>query len=137
MAFEVIEHTADAGIIATAPALPEAFAEAARGMYSLMVDLDAVKPLQRHDFEVKADDDEKLLLAWLLELLFKTETEGIVFSKFSVELEPGLLRGSAWGEPLEEERHQPAAVVKGVTRHMLGIERRADGSFKVTVLFDL
>jgi tRNA nucleotidyltransferase (CCA-adding enzyme) len=137
MAFEVIEHTADAGIRATAPSLPEAFAEAARGMYSLMVDLNAVKPLEQHDVEVRASDDEKLLLSWLLDLLFKTETEGLVFSKFVVALEPGRLRGAAWGEPLDEGRHQPAAVVKGVTRHMLGIERRVDGSFQVTVIFDL
>lgn len=137
MAFEVIEHTADAGIVARGATMGEAFAEAARGMYSLMVDLESVKPAQRREFEVREVDAEKLLLSWLLELLFVTETEDLVFSKFEAAVESGHLRGTAWGEPLAEERHETRALVKGVTRHMMAIERLTDGSYQVHVLFDL
>ena len=37
--FEIIEHTAEIGIAARGGALEEAFANAARGMFSLMIDL--------------------------------------------------------------------------------------------------
>ena len=137
MAFEVIEHTADAGIVATGATLGEAFAEAARGMYSLMVDLEVVRPEQRRDFDFREPDDEKLLLSWLLELLFLTETEGLVFSKFEAVAGSGRLHASAWGEALDEERHQAGTLVKGVTRHMMAIERAGDGQYEVRVIFDL
>jgi SHS2 domain-containing protein len=73
----------------------------------------------------------------LLDLIFLTDTEGLVFSKFDLEIDAGKLHAVAWGEPLDEQRHHPGAVVKGVTRHMMSIERLEDGSFKVQILFDL
>jgi SHS2 domain-containing protein len=137
MAFEVIEHTADAGIVAKGATRGEAFAEAARGMYSLMVDLEAVRPEHRREFDLREGNDEKLLVSWLLELLFLTETEGLVFSKFEVAAESGRLRAKAWGEALDEERHHPGALVKGVTRHMMAVQRNDAGQYEVRVIFDL
>jgi SHS2 domain-containing protein len=137
MAFEVIEHTADAGIIARGATLGEAFAEAARGMYSLMVDLESVLPAQRVQFDLREADNERLLLKWLLDLLFTTETQGLVFSRFAASVEPGHLEGEAWGEQFDEQRHEARALVKGVTRHMLSIEQLGEKSFEIRVIFDL
>jgi SHS2 domain-containing protein len=134
--FEVFEHTADAGVVAEGRTLPEVFVEAAKGMYSLMVSLPTVRRNVRREVEAEGSDLEHLLTNWLLELLMITETEGLVFSAFEVRLADGKLHGVAEGEPLDEARHDPQAVVKGVTRHLLSVEP-VDGGYRARVIFDL
>lgn len=134
--FEIIEHTADAGILAHGRTLPEVFVEAAKGMYSLMVDLSAVHCAVRRDVNAEGNDLEHLLTNWLLELLMLTEMEGLVFNQFQVCIADGKLHGVAEGEPLDEARHDPQAVVKGVTRHLLSVEP-VDGGYRARVIFDL
>ncbi len=136
--FEAFEHTADAGIVAWGQTLEDAFDQAARGMYSLMVDLDRVEPGERRQITLRAPDRERLLADWLQELLFLTETEGLVFARFDVRLDPSgcALEATAAGEPLDASRHEPAYDIKAVTRHQLKVEREADG-WRVRVLFDI
>jgi len=80
--FEILEHTADAGIVAHGRTMAEAFAHAAEGMYALMVDLDGIREIETREVTVQAPDLHNLLTGWLLELLFLTETEGLVFRRF-------------------------------------------------------
>ncbi len=134
--FDVIEHTADTGIIAYGSTIEETFANAARGMFSVMVDLDAVRPVESRDIAVQAPDRELLLAEWLSELLFLFETEYMVFSRFDVKFSSEReLRASAWGERIDPERHQIGAGIKAVTHHMLRVERQ-DG-YRATVIFDV
>jgi SHS2 domain-containing protein len=137
MPYEVIEHTADAGIAVTAASLPELLAEAARGMYSLIVDVDEVRPTERREIDVAGATDERRLLAWLLELLFLTETEGLVFSRFDVRVQGEAVHGSAWGEPLDETRHRPSGLIKGVTRHKLEVGQTESGRYQARIIFDM
>jgi len=44
--FEILEHTADAGVVARGRTLAEAFVHAAEGMFSIMVDLDGVREVE-------------------------------------------------------------------------------------------
>jgi SHS2 domain-containing protein len=37
------------------------------------------------------------------------------------------LSGSAWGEPLDRERHQLEHEVKAITYHALRVDKTADG----------
>jgi SHS2 domain-containing protein len=136
--YEPLEHTAEAGVIARGATLAEAFANAAEGMYALILDLDGVVEVEERAIAIEASSHEQLLVDWLLELLFLTETEGLVFRRFAVdELSETRLRGRAWGEPFDTERHLSNNVmVKAVTRHMLEIEPEGDG-WRVQVLFDI
>jgi SHS2 domain-containing protein len=135
--YTVLEHTADAGIEARGRDLGELMANAALGMYSLVVDLAAVRPERRRRIEVAAEGPEQLLVAWLSELLFITETEDLVFSRFDVrECSPGRLRADAWGESFDPERHPVGGQVKGVTRHQLRVERDAEG-WRARVILDM
>jgi len=134
--FEILEHTADAGIVARGATLAEAFAHAAEGMYALMVDLEGVRESESRDVSVEAKDVTNLLTNWLLELLFLTETEGLLFRRFDVEIAGTTLTGRAHGEHLDLSRHLLGGVVKGVTRHLLEITQE-DGAHRVTVLFDM
>jgi SHS2 domain-containing protein len=134
--FEIFEHTADAGIIAHGSTLAETFAHAAEGMYALMVGLDGVREAATREIAASGEDLERLLTNWLLELLFVTETEGLVFRRFDVEVEGTSLRAVAYGEPVDPERHELGGVVKGVTRHMMEVVPE-DGGYRARILFDL
>ena len=68
--FEILEHTADAGVIAYGTDLGQAFANAAQGLFSLITDLDDVDEVLRRDIDLAAADREGLLVAWLNELIY-------------------------------------------------------------------
>ncbi len=134
--FETIEHTAEIGIRAHGASLEEAFANAARGMFSLMIDLDQIKEVEVRDIAVRAADQELLLAEWLSELLFLFDVEHVLFCRFQVEFPaPGELRGQAWGERVDPDRHRIGLGIKAVTHHMLQIERE-DG-YRASVIFDV
>ena len=135
--YRILDHTADVGLEAEGATLAEAFANAATGMYSIMVHLDRVSERVQRPVEVETEDVEGLLTAWLLELLFITEVEGLVFRRFDVlEASPTRLVAVAHGEPLDPERHPKGAVVKAVTRHGLEVGPIEDG-YRVRVILDI
>ena len=136
--YEPLEHTSEAGIIAHGDTLARAFANAAEGMYALMLELDGVAEREERAVTIEADGYEQLLIDWLLELLFLTETEDLVFRRFTVdELTSTRLRGRAWGERFDDARHRSHNVmVKAVTRHLLDVAQE-NGGWRVQVLFDI
>lgn len=136
--YEPLEHTAEAGVIARGSTLAEAFAAAAEGMYALILELEDVEERESREVVLARESTEGLLVDWLLELVFLTETEGLVFRRFEVqELSGTHLRGRAWGERFDPERHRSHNVmVKAVTRHLLEIGRE-NGCYRVQVLFDI
>jgi SHS2 domain-containing protein len=106
-------------------------------MYALVLELEGVEERETREIALESASLEGLLVDWLQELVFLTETEGLVFRRFEVELSGTKLRARAWGEPFDEQRHVTHNVmVKAVTRHMLEIERE-DGGYRVQVLFDI
>ncbi len=121
MIYETFEHQADIGIRGFGMTLEEAFGNAAQALYSVMVRLDAVKPLEERTVTVSAPDHEMLLVEWLNALLSLSDIDRMVFSKFEVKIEGAALKGSAWGEKLDPGRHEPNVEVKGATYHLLQI----------------
>ena len=132
-----MEHTADVGIEAWGESAAEAFAAAAEAMYSLIARRRRVRERVEMEVAVRGRDLEGLLVNWLLELLYLTEVEGLVFRRFEVhELSTTGLRASAFGEPLDPERHPTGMVVKGVTRHRLEVGPSRRG-FRVRAILDI
>jgi SHS2 domain-containing protein len=135
--YRILDHTADVGLEAEGVTLAEAFANAATAMYSIMVHLDRVSERVQRPVRVEARNAEGLLTAWLLELLFITEVEGLVFRRFDVrEASPRHLAAVAHGEPLDPQRHPKGAVVKAVTRHGLEVGP-VEGGYRVRVILDI
>lgn len=134
--FEFIEHTADVGIMAYGADVREAFVNAARGMFSLMVELESVREVEHRDIEVTAPDEESLLAAWLNELICLFDTENMLFSRFDItEFGDTHLRAKAYGEPVDSSRHRLKVGIKAATYHMLEVDQ-SDGG-RVRVLFDI
>jgi len=138
MAYEILEHTADAGVRGSGPTLEEAFAEAARGMFSLMADLQAVRSQQAVQVAVEQESLESLLVSWLAELLARRDIEGLVFADFQVHIEGAegrwTLAAHAWGEPMDAGRHQLQVEVKAVTYYGVRVEKVGDTFFAQCVL---
>ena len=135
--FEILEHTADAGVVARGRTLAEAFAHAAQGMFSIMVDLDGVREVEERSIAVAGRDWPSLLVAWLSELLYYSDVDGLLFKRFEVEdLRPYALRAVAYGEQVDRQRHELGTGVKAITRHMLEVEEGPEGC-RVQVLLDI
>ncbi len=126
--YETFEHTADLGLRASAPDLPTLFAEAARGLFSILVaNLDAVRPVQTERFALQAERLDDLFFDWLSELLYRFETRRMLFSEFKVEIAAGDLRAEARGEPADEARHRLEHEIKAITYHGLKCESGPQG----------
>ena len=135
--FDVLEHTADAGIIAYGADLPELFANAAFGLFSLMVDTGGVRETEVRDIEVQGRDLETVLVRWLTELLYYLDAEEMLFCRFQItHMDETSLSARAYGERIDRERHDLRFGVKAVTRHMLEIAQEK-GGYRATVLFDI
>lgn len=132
-AIEEIEHTADWAIRVRGRDLRELFVNAARGMFGLMADLEAVAPSVERQVELEGFDTETLLVSWLSELLWFNEESDAVFVRFEItSLTPTYLQATVWGGPVSG--HQ--GHIKAVTFHNLEIVETKDG-YEVTLVFDV
>ena len=68
--FQLIEHTADTGLIAYGNNLAEAFANAAYGLFSIITELNKVRGMKSQPVAVSAEDVESLLFEWLNTLIY-------------------------------------------------------------------
>ena len=126
--YETFEHTADLGLRIRAADVNTLFAEAAKALFAVIVDdFNTVVALQKIDVELPGTDQEYLLFDWLKELLYRFDAEHLLFSRFEVCLSDTGLTGTAWGEPLDRNRHALAHEVKAITYHGLRVEKTADG----------
>lgn len=140
--FEEIEHTADWAIRVRGATLSDLFANAARAMYSLVVDLEALPVTEQRALEIEGVSVEGMLVKWLNELLYITEMEHLAFSRFHIEAldgpgDPpagpiGRLLARVEGGPARELRK----YIKAATYHGLSVRRDADG-YVAEIVFDV
>ena len=83
--FRELAHTADRALSVWGEGLPDLFVGAARGMCSLMGDLEDLTPDVWRVIQVEADDLEALLVEWLNELLFLVEQDGLLLVEFRIQ----------------------------------------------------
>jgi len=134
--FDIVDHTADVGIIAYGTDMSQAFVNAARALFSLITELDDVEEILYRDMELTASDEESLLVEWLNELIYLFDAEGIIFKRFDInELDSTHLRARSYGEKVNSSKHQLKTGVKAATYHMLKVDK--DNGCKVQVLFDI
>ncbi len=134
--FGIIDHTADVGIVAYGADANQAFANAARALFSLITELGDVEEFLYRDIELTAPDIESLLVEWLNELIYLFDTENIVFKRFDVtRLNNTQLKARSYGEKVDSSKHRLKTGVKAATYHMLKVDK-SDG-WQVQVLFDI
>ena len=85
--YEIFEHTADVGIRIRADDVDELFADAARGLFSLLVtNPDFVQATEETTFRLRADNVEDLLHDWLSELVYAFYVRRLVLEDFHVQV---------------------------------------------------
>lgn len=130
--FREREHTADWELQVWAPELAALFEQAARGMYALTGTRPQDGPRQERELEVQAEDLEGLLVAFLSELLYLGEIEGLCFEVFEISLGDGILRARLQGAPIASQVKE----IKAVTYHNL-VVRETERGFEANLVFDV
>jgi len=137
MGYELVDHTADLGIRVWANDIKGLFEEAARVLFDIITDLSKVEAHLQRQIAVRGSSLEELMVAWLNELLYLHEVEGLLFCDFSVaEIDEGTVTGVAGGEEFDEGRHSIKTGVKAVTYHQLEIKEQ-EGRWQAQVIFDI
>ena len=113
--WEHFPHEADMGVRGIAPTKNQAFEEAALAMTAVVTDLVTVNAREAVEVHCEAPDDELLLVDWLNTLVFEMATRKWLFGRFEVKIDHHRLSATAWGEPIDRARHQPAVEIKGAT----------------------
>jgi len=133
--FQLIEHTADTGLIAYGNNLAEAFANAAYGLFSIIAELKKVREVESLTVAVSAEDAEGLLFDWMNHLIYIFDVEYLLLKRFDIsEFTENNLKATCWGERYDSSRHQLNLGVKSATYHMLKVDGEKN---TVQVIFDV
>ncbi|MFW5721873.1 MAG: archease [Desulfohalobiaceae bacterium] len=125
--YETFEHGADIGVRGWGKTMPEAFANGARAMFSIIAeDLDAVQPLEPVPVTASSYDMEGLFVSWLNALLAAADLKRMLFCTFKVNISGLQVRGTAWGQRLGKGRDR-GVEVKGATFTELRVQREGGG----------
>ncbi len=135
--FEVLNHTADIGLIVYGKNLKSLFENAGKAFFHLITDLKKVRLRTEKRIEIRKESLECLMVDWLTELLYLHEVENLLFKEFKVESvgEEGL-RARVKGEAFQEGVHVIKTGVKAVTYHQIEVRKRKEG-WRTQIIFDL
>jgi len=139
--YEVVGTTADVAIKALGRTHNDLFTNAAFGLADLMCDTRTVHGTEMREVVSTAPTEDRLLVAFLTELLVLREAEGLVISSVEARVStPDIvnpqwrLLAIVWGERFDPSHHEVLHDVKAVTYHTL--EVRPDMGY-ARVLFDI
>lgn len=135
MSFEEIEHTADLLFRCRGKTIDELFSETASAMFSVMFEFRKDKGIKK-EIELESDSYENLLVDFLSELIFLSETESLVFSSAKVKITDNSLRALISGEKYNNKIHSEGAEIKGISRSGAKIVNK-DGIYQVDIIFDV
>ena len=136
-AFEVIDHTADVGIIAYGTDMKQIFSNAAFGLFSLITAPESIGEELQRKLEVVAEHRDSLLVEWLNELIYLFDAEHLLFNRFDIDsLTGNKLKATCYGEKFDPLRHKLKLGVKAATYHMLRLDKHSN-AYRAHVLFDI
>jgi len=139
--YEIIDHTADIGIDINGRIIQDIFIHSAEGMFAIMTGNSSI--IAREDFSGKiklnAEDLEDLLVAWLNELLYISETKWVVLTGFNIKkLSNHHIEADIEGTKIHRTNLKIEKEIKAVTYHQLAIEKDSEtGLWRARVIFDI
>ena len=135
--WEHFEHGADIGIRGIAPTLAKAFEQTAVAMTAVITNPDQVSASKAVSIRCKAPDHELLLLDWINELVYEMAVRGLLFKRYQVAINDGILSATAFGEAVDRQKHQPAVEIKGATFTELRVYQQPDGTWVAQCIVDV
>ena len=135
--WEHFPHDADIGLRGLGPTREAAFEQAALALTAAVTDPARVAPRRKIEITCAAPNDELLLVEWLNALVYEMATRRMLFSRFSVQTENGVLHATVEGEDVDVARHEPATEVKGATYTALKVGKGAQGLWVAECVVDV
>ena len=135
--WEHFSHDADIGLVGIGPTKAEAFRQAALALTAVVTGPALVRSVTAVSVVCRAGSDEILLVDWLNALVYEMAVRSILFGEFNVEIADGELRATAWGELVDQGRHEPAVEVKGATLTALRVAPVAGGGWRAQCVVDV
>jgi len=136
MVFEELEHTADIRMRISAPDLSSLFSESgfalARTLYG---EYPQETPSVSFSLEADGKDPEELIVNFLSELLFLTETEYLVPQKFTLTIGSSV-SGTVEGVLFDRKKHAGGTGVKGISYSGLTLTKTETG-YELIIIFDI
>lgn len=141
MGYKYLDHEADVGILAWGTNLEDAFVDGAKALFEIMVKTENVEPRDKIGIQCSAFDIAGLFVEWLNELLTQKDIQDKFFSKFEVEEikkkgDSYLLKGYAYGEDINLDKHEVKTEVKGATYSGLKHETK-EGKHYIQCVVDI
>jgi SHS2 domain-containing protein len=130
--YREISHTADWELEVWAPDLVSLLEHAARGMYHLTDLKITLHPRLTRKLEIPIGEPETLLIDFLTELIYLTESERIAFDRFDLAINGALLTAQLSGSRIASL----AKEIKAATYHNLEIRETRDG-LVANIVFDV
>ena len=135
--YEMIDHTADIGIKVFGKDISEVFSNAGYAMFDILTEPKNVQKKESFDIQISANNIEELLVKWLDELLYRYETERVVFSEFVInKISDTAVNSTVYGEKIDRNRHEIKTEIKNVTYHQLQV-RKINSGWEAQVIFDV
>jgi len=134
--YDSLEHTGDVYIKVKGSNILELFENSGIALFDTMTDVKRVKGVLDKVVEVDGFDLENLLYRWLESLLILYYSEGLVCGKIVVNdlhvarVNDDLLyriKGRAWCEKFDPEKHEPRVEVKSPTYSLMRILKDESG----------
>ena len=137
LTYQVIDHTADLGIIVKGPDVKSLFIRAAQAMTDLMVKGDISEKTAIRDGLVEGEDFPDLMVRWLGEILYLFEGENFIVHSIEIKsISPIQLKSILSLTGFEPEYHEVLREIKAVTYHQISVDKANDG-WEARVIFDI
>jgi SHS2 domain-containing protein len=135
--FEILDHTADIGLVIYGENLKALFGNAGEAFFRLITDLRKVRRRVERRINIGGESLDRLMVDWLSELLYLHDVENLLFKGFKVEsVGKDGLKAIVKGEPFREGVHVIKTEVKAVTYHRIEV-RQEKGGWRAQVILDL
>jgi len=124
MSYKLLDHATDAVIEITASDLKEAFVVAGQSVVDITLDSEKVEEKEQRTFKVTGKDLRYLLFNWLEEVNYQLITEGFAIHRFELDISKNSeykLNATAYGEPLDLQKHHFRVEIKAPTFHEMEI----------------
>jgi len=128
MKFKYLEDVAIADIAfeAYGKNLNELFENCGLAVSECMVNIKTIKPKIKKEIKLESDKLDNLLYDFLSELVFIKDTEGLLFSKYSISVKESKkfqMKAICSGDKIDRKNQELRNDVKAITMHMFEIKK--------------
>ena len=135
--YEIIDHTADLGIVVKGGNIKELFINAANAMTDLMVKADVREKGRKRKLIVEGDDLPDLMVRYLSEILYLFNGEHMLVRAIEIgSVSSTRLQSRLSVMSLNKGNHEILREIKAVTYHQIAVEETAEG-WEARVIFDI